>query len=369
MILYLKKNIDRYFWLSRQKNNYKFHIAGMKWFKFYGQDFITDPKMGALSTPQRLIWVYLLSMASQSDKKDGVLRFVTLDHLRQLAGITTDEENYSLTDKTLEIFEEMQLIEWIDENTLKITNYEKYQEMQLTDAERAKRYRDNKKLKLNVTNVTEIQQDSHTRIDKIREDNIYINDAKTKKPRRSIVDNDSEFNTKRLIAQRQADQLIEEDRIRNHLHAGSSKTIFIVLAGILLGFFTCALLNFSAPKNKKNQSSPAKAIIMPTAGMVVSPTMSPEKIIDKIHGLESTWGTAPSGLHVYCRRLNMWNEYGYDSPHSFCFENKTEADEMLLVRFLKEQKEDWSIAQIFCYYNTGYKLSDCGYYRNSLLIK
>jgi len=153
----------------------------MKWFKFYGQDFVADPKMGALTTAQRLIWVYLLSMASLSEKKDGVLPFITLDHLRQLAGIGADDENWKLTDGTFELFEEMKLIEWTDEHTLKITNYEKYQETQLTDAERAKKYRDNKKIKLNVTTVTEGVTKRHTRDryrDRDRKDN---NDTKYKK--------------------------------------------------------------------------------------------------------------------------------------------------------------------------------------------
>lgn len=140
----------------------------MKWFKFYGQDFITDPKMGFLSTAQRLMWVYLLAMASQSEKRDGILKFISLDHLRMIAGISTEDENWKATDKTLELFAEMKLITIIDEFTIKITNYENYQEKELTNAERQERYR----LKKQISNeiVTPILQQGNARIDKNRID-------------------------------------------------------------------------------------------------------------------------------------------------------------------------------------------------------
>jgi len=117
----------------------------MKWFKFYGQDFIGDPKMGVLTPPQRLLWVYLLSLASQSDKKDGLLKYITLDHLRMLAGITPEYEDYKLTEKTLEIFEKLELIEYRNDFTLVIKNYKQYQDVALTNAERQAKFREKRR--------------------------------------------------------------------------------------------------------------------------------------------------------------------------------------------------------------------------------
>lgn len=140
----------------------------MKWFKFYGQDFQTDPKIGFLNPLQKLMWVNLLCIASQDEEHSGVLKFISENHLKAISGITDNQFNddWDRTTGTLALFEEMGLIENIDKNTIKIKNFKSRQDTNLTDAERAKRYREKK----NVTNVTQTSQNSHTRLDKIRID-------------------------------------------------------------------------------------------------------------------------------------------------------------------------------------------------------
>ena len=185
----------------------------MKWFKFYGQDFQTDPKIGCLTTPQKLMWINPLCIASQDETHSGIIKFLNENHLKSISGIVDVPQNddWSQSVGTLDLFEEIGLIERPDKNTIIIPKFKEKQDTNLTDAERAKKYRDNKKTKLEVTNVTPPSQERHTRIDKNREENnIYINDAKTKKQRRSIVNPDEEFNEKRNKALKMARDLKQE---------------------------------------------------------------------------------------------------------------------------------------------------------------
>ncbi len=39
----------------------------MKWFKFYGQDYLSDPKMLSLSSAERSCWITLLCYSSVND--------------------------------------------------------------------------------------------------------------------------------------------------------------------------------------------------------------------------------------------------------------------------------------------------------------
>jgi lysozyme-like protein/replisome organiser protein len=155
----------------------------MKWFKFYGQDFQTDPKIGFLTTPQKLMWINLLCIASQDEEHSGIIKFLTENHLKSISGIIDSPSNddWSQCQNTLDTFEELGLIQRPDEKTIIIPKFKEKQETQLTDAERAKKYRESKKSEAKSDDrhetVTEVSQNSHTRIDKNRLDkNIYNNE-------------------------------------------------------------------------------------------------------------------------------------------------------------------------------------------------
>lgn len=141
----------------------------MKWFKFYGQDFQTDTKIGFLNPLQKLMWINLLCIASQDEEHSGILEFVSEEHLKAISGITDNQFNddWDRTTGTLKLFEEMGLIEKRGKNAIIIKNFKEKQDTNLTDAERSKRYREKQKI---VTKVTQSSQDSHTRIDKNRID-------------------------------------------------------------------------------------------------------------------------------------------------------------------------------------------------------
>lgn len=125
------------------------------WFKFYGQEFLTDMKMRRLSVPQRLAWVTLLCLAA-AEGKGGAIRFCTEDSLKSCMGVTWPSDDTVWDDLTgcLDEFERLQMIEKC-EDTIFIKNFEKRQNSNFTDAEKQARYRGKKAQK--VTNVTSPQ--------------------------------------------------------------------------------------------------------------------------------------------------------------------------------------------------------------------
>lgn len=154
----------------------------MPWFKFYGQDFMTDPKIKRLNPIQQLMWVYLLCLAGNS--KDGTIEYINVKDLILLCGISP-LENVSLLDLTKDFFAQlvkMKMIEIKEEKVL-IVNYLKRQESNLTDAERAKRYRDKQKNIPAQRDERHIVQrdDSNARLDKIRIDKNNINNILVQK--------------------------------------------------------------------------------------------------------------------------------------------------------------------------------------------
>jgi hypothetical protein len=145
----------------------------MKWFKFYGQDFLTDSKLGGLNPFQRLMWVALLCVASQDDKKTGVIRFLEERRLVALAGLNYDdmESMYGTREGvTLVTFCDMGLVTRLDENTIVVTNYNRKQTEQSTSAERMSLHRAKKKEMAKVSHVTNVMSLSDGRIEESRGD-------------------------------------------------------------------------------------------------------------------------------------------------------------------------------------------------------
>lgn len=153
----------------------------MKWFKFYGQDFLTDSKLSGLNPYQRLMWVVLLCMASQDDKKSGILPFFSEARLVALSGLNYDdmESMYGMKqDVTIETFCNMGIVKWLNKNTLLVTNYHQKQTQQSTSTERVADYRLRIKAKKqdrpNVTNETNVTLQSNNRVEESRVDKIRI---------------------------------------------------------------------------------------------------------------------------------------------------------------------------------------------------
>ncbi len=167
----------------------------MKWFKFYGQDFLTDSKIGSLNPLQKLMWVVLLSVASQDEEKTGIIKFLTESRLKELCGITDNPYNddWLRTNETLVTFCNMGLVTMPDKDTIIINNYNEHQTENQSSAERVRAYRDRQKAKIeaktNVTPVTNVtlQKVKTVTLDKNRIDKNNKEINKENKPSSKIT--------------------------------------------------------------------------------------------------------------------------------------------------------------------------------------
>ena len=114
----------------------------MKWFKFYGQDYLSDPKMLSLTACERSCWITLLSFASVND--NGMITFLSEEQLMLHAGISPLHEEWEQTKGILEKLQKLQMITH-DNGKIAVTNWQKRQEVNLTSYERVKRHREKKR--------------------------------------------------------------------------------------------------------------------------------------------------------------------------------------------------------------------------------
>lgn len=139
-----------------------------QWFKFYGAEYLSDPKMDRLTVQERSCWLTLLCMASQSD---GFIKFLSVEGLLTKSGIRFNAYDSTEWDNAQNVLHNFELYEMIkvDKNgVIEVLNWGKRQEHNLTVAERVAKHRENKKCNKNVTtNVTSVTTDKN-RIDKNR---------------------------------------------------------------------------------------------------------------------------------------------------------------------------------------------------------
>lgn len=158
----------------------------MRWFKFYGQDWLTDMKIMSMSMEDRLCYITLLALASSADN-NGTIKACNEDALIRLANIPKDLFNdtnpYDNARGCLKRYEALQCVTLHDNGDVTINNFERRQSEFLSNAERQKNYRErqktaNNKVKKNISrrndsNVTQ-RNDSNARIEENRIDkNIY----------------------------------------------------------------------------------------------------------------------------------------------------------------------------------------------------
>lgn len=144
-------------------------MAINQWFKFYGGEYLSDPKIELLQAQERSIWITLLSLASISSTP-GVVEYLTIEVLLKKAGIefnpyTPEEWNSCLG--ILTKFEKMKMIKTYDNGSIEIINWNKRQETALTGYERVKRYRQKNKM---ITNDNDDNENDNDRKEKIRID-------------------------------------------------------------------------------------------------------------------------------------------------------------------------------------------------------
>jgi hypothetical protein len=165
----------------------------MKWFKFYGQDWLTDLKIRELSLEDRLCYITLLCLASAADE-GGLVRGVTEWSLISLTNIPSDPfHDYNPIEAAkgcLARFADLGMIKTdlpTSSNALlgvtydvTVRNFSKRQEENMSNAEKQKKYRERqKRLKIsinsdeNVGNVTVTQGNGrYPRIEQNRTEDI-----------------------------------------------------------------------------------------------------------------------------------------------------------------------------------------------------
>ena len=115
----------------------------MKWFKFYGQDYLSDPKILSLSACERSCWITLLSYGSVND--NGVIAYLDEEQLMIQAGVSPMHEEWEQTIGILKKMENLKMIT-VDNGMITVQNWKKRQETNLTGYERVKRHREKKRL-------------------------------------------------------------------------------------------------------------------------------------------------------------------------------------------------------------------------------
>jgi len=126
------------------------------WFKLYGGEYLSDPKIERLSPIERSCWITILCMASMGE--GGVVEFLTVESLLNRSGVHYDPyfpEEWEKALGVLSKFEKLKMIELNDDGIIIVKNWNKRQEHNLTVAERVAKCRANKANVTNdVTNVT-----------------------------------------------------------------------------------------------------------------------------------------------------------------------------------------------------------------------
>jgi len=135
-----------------------------QWFKFYGAEYLADPKIGSLTAQERSIWITLLCISSTTET-NGVIRFLDKEDLLTKSGIKFNPYDTDEWDKALNCLvtlERLNMVKVGEDGSIAILNWIKRQETAMTVAERVAKHREKKQeqAKCNgnvtdsVTNVT-----------------------------------------------------------------------------------------------------------------------------------------------------------------------------------------------------------------------
>ena len=147
----------------------------MKWFKFYGQDWLTDLKVMKMSMEDRLCFITLLCLASAADE-DGLIRNCDEEAVIRLTNlpeyVLEDTDPRRQAKGFLQRCNALQTVTLMQNGDVIVDAFRRRQSENLSNAERQKNYRERLKTKDlfgNDSNVTS-SNDSNARLDKSREE-------------------------------------------------------------------------------------------------------------------------------------------------------------------------------------------------------
>lgn len=110
----------------------------MQWFKFFGSEYLADPKMRLLTAAERSCWVTLMCYASLSK---GTVNHLDEAALMEEAGINVHRKEWDVTRGVLQKFIKLNMVKLSSDGTVKLTNWHKRQESYTTSTERMRRMR------------------------------------------------------------------------------------------------------------------------------------------------------------------------------------------------------------------------------------
>lgn len=155
-----------------------------QWFKFYGAEFLGDPKIGRLSSAERSCWVTLLCMGSQTD---GVIEYLSVDDLLEKSGIKwnpySEGGDWENCQSILVKFSNMKMIKVsTDASRIEIINWEKRQEYTMTSTERSRKHREKLKEERDMQrNATQCNENATLEENRIEENRYNISSKKVTK--------------------------------------------------------------------------------------------------------------------------------------------------------------------------------------------
>ncbi len=111
-----------------------------QWFKFYGAEYLSDPKMLGLSPVEKSCWLTLLCYASLTENNDGKIRGLSEELLLAQSGVRINDTDI----KVLLKFSDMKMIQ-IDNDVIQVINWEKRQKVYAEGYLRVKNWREKKR--------------------------------------------------------------------------------------------------------------------------------------------------------------------------------------------------------------------------------
>lgn len=135
------------------------------WFKVYGGEYLSDPKIAALNGEERSCWLTLLCLASTSSIP-GTVEYLTREVLLEKSGVRRNED---VTFQPLQSFEKMKMISIKSDTLIEILNWHKRQQSAMSVTERVQKYRAKQKhSNEDVTVVTNGNESANDRREKNR---------------------------------------------------------------------------------------------------------------------------------------------------------------------------------------------------------
>jgi hypothetical protein len=134
------------------------------WFKFFGGEWLSDPKRDQLTAVEQNCLTTLLCYANISNLK-GKVPHITEKSLMIKSGIVPGTPEWDVTVGVIKKFETLGIVKIVSD-IITVRNWQKRQETSLSGAERAKRFRDKNR---NET-VTQKSDESNARREEKREE-------------------------------------------------------------------------------------------------------------------------------------------------------------------------------------------------------